>query len=114
VRLLLCALLAFFSPSLLAQQGSESTSGKPAVIKGSGCVTEAVETKCLMLKDSKTEQMYNLLFTDHPPASGMAIRFKGTEHQGMTTCMQGKPVNVASWKRVKGTNCPAVPADGAH
>jgi len=35
-----------------------------------------------------------------------AIWFKGAAHQGMTTCMQGKAVDVSKWKRTK-AQCPA-------
>jgi len=105
---LLCAVAAF------AQQGTRTPSVQPAVIQGSGCVSQAVESSCLVLKDSKTGETYNLLFADHPPAPGIAIRFKATEHQGMTTCMQGKAGNVTKWKRLKGEKCPATPAENAH
>jgi hypothetical protein len=94
-----------------AQQSSESPASKPAVIRGSGCIAKAVETSCLVLKDSKTGELYNLFFVDQDraPASGTAIRFQATEHQGMTTCMQGKAVNVSKWKTLKDAKCPAEP-----
>ncbi len=96
-----CACVNCFNFSW-AQQGTGASS-KPFVIQGSGCVESAVESSCLVerFEDRAT---YNLLFADHLPAAGTAIRFKGTEHQGMTTCLQGKPVNVTSWKRVKGND----------
>lgn len=106
--------LSLGSGVTLAQQPSESTSAKPAAIQGSGCVSKAVESSCLVLKDAKTGDLYNLLFADHAPAPDTAIRFKATEHQGMTTCMQGKAVNVTGWKRVNGMKCPPAPSDKAH
>jgi hypothetical protein len=78
----------------------------PTYIKGSGCVQKAVETGCHVLVDSKTGNTYNLLFSGKVPKSGSAIWFKGTAHQGMTTCMQGEPVNVTKWKKEKGIKCP--------
>jgi len=72
-------------------------------------VEKAVETSCRVLIDSKTGDTYNLLFSGKAPKAGTAIRFKGTAHKGMTTCMQGKPVSVTSWKKEKGIKCP--PAD---
>lgn len=85
-------------------QTQKASSPKP--IKGSGCVENAVEHACHVLIDSKTGDTFNLLFSGKAPKSGTAITFKGTEHQGMTTCMQGKPVNVTKWKKEKGIKCP--------
>ena len=107
-------LLSVFCGMTLAQQASESTSAKPAAIQGSGCVSKAIESSCLVLKDAKTGELYNLLFSDQAPAPDTAIRFKATEHQGMTTCMQGKAVNVTGWKRLKDMKCPPSPSDTAH
>jgi hypothetical protein len=81
-------------------------SPKPKTIQGSGCLEKAVESSCHVLTDSKTGEIYNLLFSAKIPKNGTAIWFKGTEHQGMTTCMQGKPVNVTKWKKEKGIKCP--------
>ena len=106
--LLLSALQAF------AQHGTESASSKSGLVQASGCVSKAVESSCLVLKDSKTGVLYNLLFVAHAASAGTAIRFQGTEHQGMTTCMQGKAVNVTKWKRIKGEKCPATQPETAH
>ena len=78
----------------------------PKAINGSGCVEKAVETSCHVLIDSKTGDTFNLLFNGKVPKNGTAISFKGIAHQGMTTCMQGKPVNVTKWKKEKGIKCP--------
>jgi hypothetical protein len=112
--LLAMSLLLLVQGMTLAQQGAESASPKPALIQGSGCVSKAVESSCLVLKDAKTGEIYNLLFADHSPAPDTAIRFRATEHHGMTTCMQGKAVNVTGWKRLKGMKCPAAPAGAVH
>lgn len=90
-------------------QSASQSAAKAKAIRGSGCVENAVETSCHILIDSKSGDIYNLLFTGKAPKSGTAIRFKGAAHQGMTTCMQGKPVNVASWKKEKGIKCPPAP-----
>ena len=83
-------------------------------IKGSGCVERGVENSCHVLIDSKTGVTYNLIFSAKAPKSGTAISFTGTEHHGMTTCMQGKPVNVSKWKKEKGIKCPPPPAVPNH
>ena len=88
-------------------------SSKPKTIQGSGCIEKAVESSCHVITDSKTGELYNLHFSGKVPKNGTAIWFKGTEHQGMTTCMQGKPVNVTKWKKEKGIKCPP-PAQATH
>jgi len=86
--------------------GQTSNRHATRTIQGSGCVENAVETSCHVLIDSKTGDTYNLLFSAKAPKPGTAIRFKATAHHGMSTCMQGKPVNVTSWKKEKGIKCP--------
>ena len=101
------------SLAVASAQSEHSSSSK--TIKGSGCVEKAVETSCQVLLDAKTGETYNLLFSGNAPKSGTAISFKGTEHKGMTTCMQGKPVNVSKWKKEKGIKCPPPPkAESTH
>ena len=95
----------FLAGLAVAQQPSPTQPIASPPIRGSGCVTKAIESSCLVLTDTKTGQVYNLLFADHPPAEGTAIKFKATEHQGMTTCMQGKAVNVTQWKPWKNVKC---------
>jgi len=107
------ALLVLIFGTFAVGQSSSKNASKSGVIYGSGCVEKAVENSCHILIDSKTGNTYNLLFSAKAPKSGTAIRFKGTVHNGMTTCMQGKPVNVASWKKENGIKCPA-PAAPTH
>ena len=97
--------------ALASAQTQQST--KPKTIQGSGCIEKAVESSCHVLTDTKTGDLYNLLFSGKVPKNGTAIWFKGTEHQGMTTCMQGKPVNIKKWKKEKGIKCPP-PAQPTH
>ena len=105
------AVLFVFSFSALAL-GQTSHTAKPKTMQGSGCVENAVETGCHILLDSKSGDTYNLFFSAKAPKAGTAIWFKGTVHQGMTTCMQGKPVNVTKWKKENGIKClsPSSPA----
>jgi len=92
---------SFTAASAQIQQSSSSKT-----IKGSGCVENAVETSCHVLLDTRTGATYTLLFSGKVPKAGTAITFTGKEHHGMTTCMQGKPVNVSKWKKEKGIKCP--------
>jgi len=94
--------------ALAAAQAQQSSKAK--TIEGSGCVEKAVESSCHVLTDSKTGELYNLHFSGKVPKNNTAIWFKGSEHQGMTTCMQGKPVTVKKWKKEKGIKCPPPPA----
>ena len=89
-------------------------SSQPKTIQGSGCVEKAVESSCHVVTDSKTGDLYNLMFSGKVPKNGTAIWFRGTEHQGMTTCMQGKPVNVTKWKKEKGIKCPPAASATTH
>jgi hypothetical protein len=109
-RILVVMLLTYFCTAANAQP---QKAARPKSIEGSGCVENAVEHACHVVIDSKTGETYNLLFSGKVPTAGTAIRFAGTEHQGMTTCMQGKPVNVSKWKKEKGIKCPP-PASATH
>ena len=93
----------------LAQQPTQNPAIPAPPIRGSGCVMKAVESSCLVFTDSKSGKVYNLLFSDHPPAPGRAIKFNAIEYHGMTTCMQGKAVSVSQWKPQKNVKCPAEP-----
>jgi len=99
--------------ALAAGQTTNHTPAKTGVVRGSGCVEKAVESSCHVLIDSKTGDIYSLLFAAKVPKSGTAIRFHGAAHQGMSTCMQGKPVNITAWKKEKGIKCPP-PATPGH
>lgn len=104
MKKVLAVVLLVSSCAAAGAQSGHSSSAK--MIKGSGCVENAVESSCHVLLDTKTGETYNLLFSGKAPKSGTAIWFKGTAHQGMTTCMQGKPVNVTKWKKEKDIKCP--------
>ncbi len=107
MRLLLAFTLALnFTLSMLAQAQNAN------LIQATGCVEPGVETSCIVLKDTKTGDTYNLFFSSKVPKPGSAIWFEGTPHQGMTTCMQGRPVDVTKWKRIKSMNC--LPSDATQ
>ncbi|HXZ81797.1 MAG TPA: hypothetical protein VEG30_17855 [Terriglobales bacterium] len=99
-----CSLAAFalFAGITLAQT-STPTQPAPKPVRASGCTRAGVESGCVVLEDFNDKKLYNLLFPADAkqPAMGVAISFTGTEHQGMTTCMQGTAVNVTKWKRLK-------------
>ena len=92
------------SCAFASSQPKHSPNAKP--VRGSGCVEQAVENSCHVVIDTQTGQLYNLLFPAKVPKSGTAIEFTGTRHTGATSCMQGKPVKVAKWKKEKGIKCP--------
>jgi hypothetical protein len=84
------------------------------MIHASGCVRAGVEHSCLTLKDKKTGDVYTLFFSDNQaPPINSAISFEGAAHQGMTTCMQGKAVDVAKWSKAKLRCKAANPADAS-
>jgi len=86
-----------------AQQPGPQKSGHNNLIRGTGCVKPGVENGCTVLTDRKTGDVYTVFFSsDNLPAPNAAISFEGTAHQGMTTCMQGKAVDVTTWSSVKG------------
>jgi hypothetical protein len=71
-------------------------------VRGLGCVEAGVEASCLVLRDTKTDKLYNLYFSmPGKPQPGMGIRFQGTRKDGVTICMQGEPINVDSWSRAE-------------
>lgn len=80
---------------------------EPKPVKGQGCVAAGVEASCLVVKDMKTGVQYNLLFKGTKPAVGTGIEFTGVPSDMMTTCMQGKPLEVSSWSRVDSLKCPS-------
>jgi hypothetical protein len=100
-RLAVAAGTLIFTLVVPAQQPAQQNSTHNAVIRGSGCVETGVEAGCKVLKDTKTGDTYVLFFAAKEPGPGTAIWFKGTAHQGMTTCMQGKALDVLKWNPSK-------------
>jgi hypothetical protein len=100
------AFVLLFSTVALAQQPAQpEVPHDGSVIAATGCVQTGVESSCKVLKDTKTGDTYTLFFSSNGPKAGTAISFQGTAHQGMTTCMQGKPVDVTQWTKVKTMKC---------
>ena len=96
-------MLSIASAGQTGQKGSSKpTSTAPkTMITGFGFVTAGVEAGCLMLQDSRTKTLYNLVFaTRNKPALGTTIRFTGKKHDGPTACMQGEAVDVKTWTRI--------------
>jgi hypothetical protein len=78
---------------------------KPQQIRGEGCVEPGAETRCLVVRDTKSSNRYILLIKGMQPEIGSGIAFAGIPHTGMTTCMQGTPIDVASWARNDALKC---------
>ena len=98
-------IVLFFGPLLVAQsthaRKAQNNSAANSV-SASGYVTAGVEAGCLMLQDSQTKTLYNLLFAGKKkPALGEVIQFTGKRHEGPTTCMQGEAVDVQKWAPFK-------------
>lgn len=81
----------------------------PQEVHAQGCVRSGVEVGCLMAVTLDGKTTYNILVAKKPPKAGDVIEFWGKEHQGPTTCMQGKAVKVDKWKLLK-MPCPLPPA----
>jgi len=83
-------------------------------IHAQGCVEPGVELRCLVLKDTATNTLYNLIVKGDRPSVGAAIEFTGAPFQGMTYCMQGTPVEVLHWEIKSSLQCPAKAKPEAH
>jgi hypothetical protein len=92
-------------PAAVAQHAPDPGTIPNGSIKGMGCVTAGVENGCTTLKDKKTGEVFTLFFDSDAPPPNTAISFEATARQGMTNCMQGTPVNVSKWTKVK-MRCP--------
>lgn len=80
---------------------ADQPGGGPNTVAGSGCISKAVETGCLILKDLNQKKEYNVFFKGKSPAIDTAISFQGQLHSGMTTCMQGTAVDVTKWQQIR-------------
>ena len=87
----------------------ESTPPQTNEIQISGCVQKGVEAGCLMLKDTQTGKLYQLLIRGQRPEAESAIEVTGAPFRGMTSCMQGQPVSVFKWSRSDARQCPETP-----
>lgn len=74
-------------------------------VHAQGCVEPGVEAGCLLVRDVKSDILYNLLMKGIRPAPGTGIEFTGVPHNGVTTCMQGVALDVLSWARRESVRC---------
>ena len=94
-------LLLLLAVQIGASPNQPAAPSDSAAVTGSGCVEAGVEAGCFVLKDKKSGTLYNLIFSGTKPDVGSGIRFTGEKFDGATTCMQGQPVKVTSWSKVK-------------
>ncbi len=84
----------------------QSASGSSSTAKGktvhkAGRVEAGVEGGCLLVRDTRDYKLYHVLFgKGAKPKAGEEISFRGTLHDGPTTCMEGIPVDVSAWKPI--------------
>lgn len=98
------AALALASVAAAAQAPNRPQ--QPTQVHAQGCVQPGVETRCLLVKDVKTNILYNLLIRgSRRPRVGTGIEFTGVLHKGPTYCMQGIAVDVLSWKHNDSIKC---------
>ena len=85
---------------------SQASKSQDQPISVSGCVEKGVEDGCLILKDLKTHELYDLKFDKAKAAIGDAIKFDGVIHSGeVGHCQQGKIVHVGDWEKIR-YHCP--------
>jgi hypothetical protein len=95
MRLLAIAAIAgTLASSAIAYGGPPA---KPPQIRGEGCVEPGVEARCLVVKDVRSGEQFDLFVKGVQPEIGSGIEFVGVPHHGMTTCMQGTAVDVQAW-----------------
>ncbi len=77
----------------------------PVPVRGQGCVASGVEAGCLVVKDSGSGVLYNLLISGVRPKVGEGIEFTAIPQDGPTMCMQGVPVKVTQWAQKDSIKC---------
>lgn len=88
-----------------ATTASAAAATDPKQVNGQGCVKAGVETSCLVVQDTVSGKLYNLLIKGAKPAVGIGIEFTGVPFGGVTQCMQGTPVQVSTWTRKDSLKC---------
>lgn len=94
-------LMLLLAVALAAGQSTPTGASAPRgkTIQKRGKVEAGVEGGCLILRDTRDHKLYNLLFrTGKKPQAGEQISFTGIQDDRATTCMEGIPVVVTSWK----------------
>ena len=97
--LLVAGLCLLATASTYSQEKQAGEAKK--TVSAAGCVEAGVEAGCLVLKEGKTNTLYNLYFTGKAPDIDTAISFDGELRGGVTHCMQGTPVTVTKWEPIK-------------
>ncbi|MFP5276501.1 MAG: hypothetical protein ACLGPM_05260 [Acidobacteriota bacterium] len=105
--LILTAALLGLAVCVLAQQSKPAQANQVHAVHASGCVQQGVEAGCLLMKDTQSGKLYQLLIRGARPEAGMAIEMTGSSFRGVTSCMQGQPVSVAKWSRSAAQQCSA-------
>jgi len=98
------SILALAIAATLAAQ-TPGPAPQPKQVHGQGCVQAGVEAGCLVVKDTGTGRLYNLIVKGDRPAAGIGISFTGVPFHGMTACMQGAPLTVTHWERNDSLQC---------
>lgn len=93
-----------------AMAAAQTPQQQPKPVHGEGCVEAGVEMNCLVVKDTKSGTLYDLLIKGARPEPGEDIEFTGTPFHGMTTCMQGAPLTVTNWTKKDSLKCAGSPA----
>ena len=78
----------------------------PVPVHGQGCVASGVEAGCILVKDTGSGTLYNLLISGARPRVGDGVEFTGTTHEGSAMCMQGVPIDVTQWAGKDSIKCP--------
>ena len=103
IRIRVAVILVAAAASISAQAPSPKTA--PVPVHGQGCVANGAGPACLLVKDTGSGVLYNLLIGGARPQVGEGIEFTGIPHEGPTTCMQGVPVKVTQWSRKDSIKC---------
>ena len=101
--------VASFIVALAAIASAQKPTPKPAPVPvhGQGCVANGVSAGCLVVRDTNSGTLYNLLISGARPKVGEGIEFTGNPHEGPTMCMQGIAVDVTQWEGKDSIKCPA-------
>ncbi len=95
-------MITFLFGLTLCAQKPEEKAAQGTAVRISGCIEPGVEVGCRILRDAKTGDVYSLSFhSKSQPEAGMGVSIEGTIHNGPTSCMQGKAVDVTKWTKAE-------------
>jgi hypothetical protein len=89
---------------LIASFGFAGAAQADATVKATGCVAAGVEMGCLVLR-TFGGTVYNITAAKPRPKVGTYGRVEGVPSILWSFCMQGAPLNPATWKQT-GKFCP--------